>query len=598
MFWKAVREQINIFLYDRKKQVFWLLSFITPIVILAGVLILLYEYGFNPELKTSVWFNRIFNIIVNVLFIRFLVRYVFSRQPIGFIRANAFESVVYFLLLLDFVFYLFFSQPLWFSVFNGLTHNGYIKLIRYFFIIILLIEIGRGTYVFNVVKLNPAALLALSFVILIVTGALLLRMPEMTIGGTITWVDAFFTSTSACCVTGLTVQDTGTFFTFKGQIVIMILFLIGGLNMLTIATFIGSLYHQTGSLHVAGVIKGFLDTDQTANLQSILRNVILYAFVIQLIGAVVIFLSWGNSTSFVDFADRMFYSVFHSISAFNNAGFSLFTDGLFNENVRFQYLIHIEIAFLIVVGGLGFLVLQDIFAIENRRNRKKHPWKRYQINTHLVLLITVILIIGGSLLFFVFEYNNALKEHSFAGKIVTAFFQSVTTRTAGFNTVDTALLTRSSVLLFLVLMFIGASPGSTGGGIKTTTIAVAFKAAWANIRGREHVEFFKRNISWNYVNKTYAVLFSAFAFIILFSFILVLAEPNFSLKELFFELVSAFGTVGLSMGITSELSVTGKLIIITSMFVGRIGFLTLGLALTRKVMYTKYRYPNGKLMIG
>lgn len=598
MFLKAIREQINIFLFDNKKHVFKLLSFITPLVILAGALILVYEYGFNLQMKTSVWLNRSISVIVNLLVVRFFIRYVFSRQFIGFFKANAFESVIYFSLLINFLFYLFVTQPLFLYVSEELTHIGYIKLIRYFFIVILLIELGRGTYVFNVVKLNPASLLALSFVILIVAGALLLRMPEMTVGRTISWVDAFFTSTSACCVTGLTVQDTGTFFTFKGQMVIMILFLIGGLNMLTIATFIGSLYHQTGSLHVAGVIKGFLDTDQTSNLQSILRNVILYAFVIQVVGAVVIFLSWGSAKSFIDFSDRMFYSVFHSISAFNNAGFSLFIDGLFNENVRFQYLIHIEIAVLIVVGGLGFLVLQDIFAIENRRSRKKHPWKRYQINTHLVLLITAILIVGGSLLFFVFEYNNALKEHSFAGKIVTAFFQSVTTRTAGFNTVDTTLLTRSSVLLFLVLMIIGASPGSTGGGIKTTTIAVAFKAAWANFRGREHVEFFKRNISWNYVNKTYAVLFSAFAFIILFSFILILAEPNFSLKELFFELVSAFGTVGLSMGITSELSVTGKLIIITSMFVGRIGFLTLGLALTRKVMYTKYRYPNGRLMIG
>jgi Trk-type K+ transport system membrane component len=212
--------------------------------------------------------------------------------------------------------------------------------------------------------------------------------------------------------------------------------------------------------------------------------------------------------------------------------------------------------------------------------------------------MTTILIATGMVLFFVLEYDNTLKDLSLTGKIVTSIFQSVTTRTAGFNTVDLSLLGRPTIMLFLALMFIGASPGSTGGGIKTTTLAVAFKAAWANMRGREHVELFKRNISWGYVNKTYAVLFSAFSYIVLFAFLLVIVEPKFSLKELFFELVSAFGTVGLSLGITPDLSFTGKLILIVSMFVGRIGFLTLGLALTRKVMYTKYKYPTGKLMIG
>jgi Trk-type K+ transport system membrane component len=312
----------------------------------------------------------------------------------------------------------------------------------------------------------------------------------------------------------------------------------------------------------------------------------------------VIFWSWNHDTVFDGWSNRLFYSVFHAISAFNNAGFSLYTDGLHQSAVRFQYLIHLEIAFLIVVGGMGFLVLQDIFAVESRRDRKRHPWKKLQVNTRLVMLMTVLLIGTGTLLFYVFEYNHSLSEHSGPGKLVSAFFQSVTTRTAGFNTVNITNLGRPALLLVLVLMFIGASPGSTGGGVKTTTIAVAVKAALANIRGREHVEFFKRNISWTYVNKTIAVLIFALAFIVLFTFFLVLAEPDLPLSHLFFELISAFGTVGLSMGITSDLSVVGKLILIISMFVGRIGFLTLGLALTRKVLYTKYKYPTGRLMIG
>lgn len=574
------------------------MSFLSPVILLAGVVILVITYGFSPEPDVSVWLFRSIFLIVNLLVIRFGLKMVFSMQPFIFFKENFFEGLICLTLLFNTLFLLFTGEPLLFKLFSSLSYKNYVSVIRYLFVVLLLIETGRATYIFNVVKLNPASLLALSFLILILTGTLVLCMPEMTVSGTITWIDALFTSTSACCVTGLTVQDTGLFFSFKGQFVIMVLFMVGGLNMLTIATFIGSLYHRTGSLHVAGVIRGFLDADQTSNLQSILRNVILYAFVIQVAGAALVYISWGDATSFINWSDRLFYSVFHVISAFNNAGFSLFTDGFYHETVRFQYLLHLEMAVLIIIGGLGFLVLQDVFAIENRRDRKLHPWKKLQVNTRLVILVTIILVVLGMFLFFVFEYNNTLQEHSFIGKIVTALFQSVTTRTAGFNTVDISSIGRPALLLFVVLMFIGASPGSTGGGIKTTTIAVAFMAAWANIRGREHVEFFKRNISWGYVNKTYAVLFSASSFILLFSFLMIIAEPGFSMKELFFEMVSAFGTVGLSLGITPHLSVAGKLILIVSMFVGRIGFLTLGLALTRKVLYTKYRYPTGRLMIG
>jgi trk system potassium uptake protein TrkH len=216
----------------------------------------------------------------------------------------------------------------------------------------------------------------------------------------------------------------------------------------------------------------------------------------------------------------------------------------------------------------------------------------------LVLHVTVWLIAVGSVLFFILEYNHVLKGYSLTGKIVTSFFQSVTTRTAGFNTVNTALLSSPSILLFLLFMFVGASPGSTGGGIKTTTFAVALKAALANLRGKEHVEFFQRNIPWTYVNKTYAVLFSAFLLLVIFSVALAISESHFSLKSVVFEVVSAFGTVGLSLGITPDLSPAGKGIILMAMFVGRIGSLTLGVALTRRVLYARYRYPDGRLMIG
>ncbi|MCA1744241.1 MAG: hypothetical protein LC643_00725, partial [Bacteroidales bacterium] len=474
----------------------------------------------------------------------------------------------------------------------------YLTVLQVLFVAIVVSFIAHSSFVLRKVKLNPAGLLATSFALLIALGTVLLKLPEMTHSGGISWINALFTATSASCVTGLTVVDTGTYFSLKGQMVIMMLFAVGGLNMLTIATFIGSLYHRTGSLHAAGLIKGFLDTDHTGNLQAILKNVIVYALVIQLAGIALVYFSWGSAMEFSGIMERLYYSVFHALSAFNNAGFSLFSEGLYHLPVRHQYFLHLVIGALIIVGGLGFLVLQDVFARENRWQRKRYPWKTLHVNTRLVLHVTVWLLFIGSAFFFVMEYNHVLKGYSLAGKIITSFFQSVTTRTAGFNTVDITLLSHPSILLFLLLMFIGASPGSTGGGIKTTTFAVALKAAWSNLRGKEHVEFFQRNIPWTYVNKTYAVLLSAFLLLGIFSLALSISEPQASLKQIIFEVVSAFGTVGLTLGITPDLSPMGKVIVVLAMFVGRIGSLTLGVALTRKVLYTRYRYPDGRLMIG
>jgi potassium uptake TrkH family protein len=508
------------------------------------------------------------------------------------------ESIIVLYLLAEVLSLLFWNSRLLEGGLFSFSALYYLYWVQGLFVAIVVSTVAHSSFVLRKVKLNPAGLLATSFALLIALGTVLLKLPEMTHNGSISWVNALFTATSASCVTGLTVLDTGTFFSLKGQLVIMVLFTAGGLNMLTIASFIGSLYHRTGSLHATGLIKGFLDTDHTGNLRVILKNVIIYALVIQLAGILLVYISWGSAMEFSGIKERLYFSVFHTLSAFNNAGFSLFSDSLYHLPVRHQYFLHLVIAALIVVGGLGFLVLQDVFARENRLQRKRYPWKTLHVNTRLVLHVTVWLILVGSVFFFILEYNHVLKDYSLTGKIVASFFQSVTTRTAGFNTVDTALLSNPSILLFLLFMFIGASPGSTGGGIKTTTFAVALQAASSNLRGKEHVEFFKRNIPWAYVNKTYAVLFSAFLLLVVFSLALAISEPHYSLKSIVFEVVSAFGTVGLSLGITPDLSPLGKMIVVMAMFVGRIGSLTLGIALTRRVLYTRYRYPDGRLMIG
>lgn len=318
----------------------------------------------------------------------------------------------------------------------------------------------------------------------------------------------------------------------------------------------------------------------------------------EIAGAVLLYFLWGNQVGFQDSVERIFFSVFHSVSAFNNAGFSLFTNGLFEAPVRFQYGAQLVIMVLIVVGGLGFIVLQDVFTNPAYRQRKNILWRKLTVNSRVVLTITFWMLVSGAILFFAFEYNNTLKDHSLAGKIVASFFQSATTRTAGFNTVDTSILTTPTLLFFMLFMFVGASPGSTGGGIKTTTFAVALKAAWANIRGREHVEVYKKTIRWASVNKTYAIIAVALTFLFIFTILLAITNPGFSFRELLFEQISAMGTVGLTLGITGDLSVAGKIILVVSMFVGRIGSLTMVVIFSRRIMSGAYRYPNAKLMIG
>lgn len=596
---RNIRERINVVLFDIRGIFFKVVNVLSVIFGLAGLGIIVYFFGFSPDAATTLSLTFFLQRILDFFLLKFFFRVFFDFNPRRFIKENAWETLLMLFILSETILYFVFSETYWLTFLEilGFSENGYFLFVQLLFWIVVLRETGRATINMGDYHISPAGMLALSFLILIVIGTVLLKMPEMTVES-VSWTDALFTSTSACCVTGLIVQDTATFFTFKGQLIIMLLFQLGGLNMLTIATFIGSFYRRSGSLHSISLMRDFMDTDQTGNMKTILRKVIYYSFVFELTGAVLLFFLWGNEYSFNGTTDRIFFSVFHSVSAFNNAGFSLFSDGLFETSIRHQYLAQIVVMILIVAGGLGFIVLQDIFSVESRKRKKHCHWQRLMVNTRLVLTVTGIMLLSGAVLFFVLEYDNVLKDYSLGGKLVASFFQSATTRTAGFNTVNTAALTLPTLLVFMLFMFIGASPGSTGGGIKTTTFAIALKAAWTNLRGKEHVEMFKRNIRWASVNKTYAIISLSLTFLFVFTILLLITNPGFTFHEILFEQISAMGTVGLSLGITGELSAAGKFILVVSMFIGRIGSLTMGIILSRRVTSKNYRYPNARLMIG
>ena len=454
--------------------------------------------------------------------------------------------------------------------------------------------------------LNPAQLFIISFLAIIIIGVLLLMLPNATHSG-ITPIDAMFTSTSAVCVTGLIVVDTGTFFTQFGQIIILLLIQAGGIGIMTFTSYFSYFFKGVSSYENQIVLSQVTNTEKIAEVFTVMRRIILITFLIEGLGALFIFQSIDKAV--IPFLNqRIFFSLFHSVSGFCNAGFSTLQNSLFEGPYQFNYPMHLIIASLIILGGLGFPIVFNLlkfikakiaFYLLGFYNKKKQQYvpRLININTRIVLITTLVLIVGGTLFFYLFEYNNTLAEHSFMGKIATAFFGSVTTRTAGFNTVDTSLLSIPTVLIVIFLMWIGASPGSTGGGIKTSSLAIAILNIISVARGKTRMEVYNREISSTTVNKAFALIFLSIFVISIAVFGISYFAPDKSLLDISFECVSAYSTVGLSRGITAQLGFASKLILIFTMFLGRVSTLTILIAIFKKARQENYRYPSENILI-
>ncbi|MBL0339503.1 MAG: ATPase [Bacteroidetes bacterium] len=475
----------------------------------------------------------------------------------------------------------------------------YHTFLQFILVILLIIDLAKVSTLFDLIKLEASTMFIFSFIILILVGALLLMLPEMTtdhLGSD--WMTAIFTSTSASCVTGLIVVDTATYFTFKGQLVIMALIQLGGLNIISFATFFASLYSKGLGIKHHSMMQDFFSSGSLFDAKALLRQIIYMTVFIEGVGTIVIFSLWDPAINFSSFGQKFFYSIFHAISAFNNAGFSLFTNNLFEPVLKNSYMLHLTIAGMIFFGSLGFSTIRDIFGIGSMRERMRLPWKKYHLSTQISLYSSVILIVFGAAVFYWIEKDNVLANQMTFEAGITSIFQSVTCRTAGFNTVDMALLKAPTLILMVFLMFIGASSGSTGGGIKTSTFTLIIVSAIATLRGKKNLELFKHNIAWELLNKAFTIFIFSASFVFVATFFLAVLEPGKDILKLLFEEVSAFGTVGLSTGITADMSTTSKYILIASMFVGRVGTLTLGFALSKKVITKAYKYPNAHFMIG
>ncbi len=440
-------------------------------------------------------------------------------------------------------------------------------------------------------KFSPAQFLALSFLVAIAVGTGLFLLPVSTRTGHLSLIDALFRATSSVCVTGLAVHDTASTLTQIGQIFNLILFQLGGVRIMTFSTLILFITGKKISFTDRIIIQQEFHHATPKDVKTLVKNVFFFVIGMEAVGAFFLFIRWGKG---MPFGKGLFQSIFHSISAFCNAGFSLFNDSL--EVYRNDIWTNVTIGLLIIFGGIGFLVLmegKDVF-ITRLKKKKTHV----SLHTKIVLSFTFFLIFIPWIVFLIVEWNLSLRTFSVTGKVLSALFQVVSARTAGFTTMNLSTISFSSVMLLILLMFIGASSGSTGGGIKTSTFGVILAFLKSKITGQNSVNLFYRTLPNDLIMRAFTVVTLSFSIVFFSSFILSLVQPEFSMREVVFEVFSAFGTVGLSLGITSQLNTAGKIVILLTMYIGRIGPLTLLWAFSRQKSFGRYEYLEENVMIG
>ena len=447
---------------------------------------------------------------------------------------------------------------------------------------------------FRKFKFTPVQVIAIGFAITILIGATILTFPISSAKGEFTpYIDCVFTATSAVCVTGLVTVDTGTHWSYFGKTVIVMLIQVGGLGFMSFATLGALLVGKKITLKERLIMQESLNANSLQGVVKLVKYILIFTFSIELLGAILL------STQFIPefgIVKGLYFSLFHSVSAFCNAGFDLMGNyqslvGYYNNSV-----VILTVSSLIAIGGLGFIVWDEIY------NYKKI--KRLSLHSKVVISMTVILIVSGTILFFIFEFNNpeTMQPMSLKGKMLSSIFASISPRTAGFNSINLPVMTSASTLLTIILMFIGGSPGSTAGGIKTSTFGILLMTVISVIRGREDTEYFKKRINKDIVYKAIAVIVVGLGIVFTVTMVLSFTErgSGYPFEYYLYEATSAFGTVGLTLGLTQKLTAFGKILVALTMYAGRVGPLTLAIAITvrKNNKGNSIRYPEDKILVG
>jgi trk system potassium uptake protein TrkH len=571
---------------------------LVSMMLILSVVSLFLEYG----LYQARWIKLTTNVLDYVVFLLFVtemaLRLISAKYKWIFIRQNVFELLFLLFFATLFVYSKYVTFLLESRRIQNLSRN--IIILRNAFILIkMFVRMRKFNAIVNRITNNPAQTVLLSFVTVILIGTLLLMLPFSTSDQTrLGFIDSLFTSTSAVCVTGLIVVDTATRFSIVGKIIILLLIQIGGLGIMILSYFGTFMFRRTLSLERKLLASYILDERDMSALVGTLRSIIVSTFIIEGIGFIALFASFRPGME--RGIEALSYAAFHSVSAFCNAGFSLFSDNLMGFKSNFP--ITFTIAVLIILGGLGFTVLMELYhlisdrfrGISSGRLRKQY---RISLNTKVVLIGTGVLLLLGILVIYPFEHRNSLMEYGVGTQYLAAFFQSVTLRTAGFNTIPFESLNRYTYLVMILFMFIGGASGSTAGGVKVNTVAIIGGYVRSIVDNRDDVTVFNQTLSKDLVNRALFIVF-VYAVVIFSSTLILSITEDFETVPLLFEIVSAMGTVGLSAGLTPMLSLTGKIVIITLMFIGRVGPLTVVVSLSQTKKAAGVSFPRGTVALG
>lgn len=596
-------EKLNRLLYESRGKAYTSIRAVTFISSIAALVLLVYNLGFElePYETRQVYYGL--DLVFTIFVLSYLARWLYAFRRLDFVQRHRFEGVLMLLILLNGISVYVLDVALIPELLKLAGLENPVPFYHFFlgcFVFLLLVyEFGVASTRLGNLNIRPAAAFILSFLVLIVFGTALLMLPDMTRApGSMPFLEAVFTATSAVCVTGLIVVDTATYFTIKGQLIILVLIQLGGLGILSFASFFTLIFRQGVGIRHQVMLQDFLSSESLLTARDLIRQIVFMTFFIELVGFLLIFGTWGTDVKFTSIDQKIFFSAFHSVSAFCNAGFSVYSNGLYEEVVRNAYVMHLVIAGLVILGGIGFPVIQDIFSPKRLRERLRNPWRDWQLGTKIAVYVSAALLLFGTVAFYLLERENTLANGNFMEALITSFFQSTITRTAGFNTVDIGALRMPTYIIVIFLMFIGASSGSIGGGIKTSTFFLVIASTLATVRGRMKLEIGKNYISNTLVFRALSIFVFAAGINTVGVLLLTITEPGMDLIDLIFEQVSAFATVGLSTGITAQLSDVSRIIIIFSMFIGRVGTLTFALAFSSRAITHSYQYPKATIMVG
>lgn len=601
----------KVFLYQNKwvqPYIHILLRLVDVATYLASTFLIsgvVYEYGFpvtNEETSVlEIIYKGVWIVFLISIASHFLLEYRDTKK--------SFKSVAW---ILSVLLYFTLIPVIFFEPESGPVKHVWILFhSRAYHLIILLLlsllQLSNFTVRLLGKRTNPSLILASSFFFIILIGTGLLLLPKCTYGG-ISWVDALFTATSATCVTGLVSVDVPSTFTTEGLFIIILLIQIGGLGVMTLTSFFAMFFMGNTSLYNQLVVRDMVSSDSLGSLFSTLLYILSFTLVIETAGMLVLFFNI-HGTMGMDLKEELAFSAFHSISAFCNAGFSTLPGNLGNASILHGHnVFYVTISLLIIFGGIGFPILVNfksiaayhlrrLFRMLFRLKEQKRKIHLYNLNTKIVLVVTLGLLFVGTVLIAVFEWNHAFAGMSVADKWVQAFFNATCPRTAGFTSVGLTAFSVQSLLLMILLMFIGGASQSTAGGIKVNAFTVIALNLWAVLRGSERVEVFGRELPYDSIRRSNATMLMYLVMLFCGVFVLSMLEPDLSILALTFECTSALSTVGASLDATPLLSDPSKLIVSFLMFVGRVGMITLLLGVIRQKRVTKYRYPSDNIII-